>query len=117
VSARDPDAGANLALLAPAAFRDTRPDKHETWRLFPRDTVVQAVCKMPRRKMEFSFSAWAFDPLPGAARIGQAVAAADPMLPTGALDRASTAMATVTVSGARSTACDVNSSDIVDTQT
>jgi hypothetical protein len=61
-SVRDPEAGANLALLSSAAFRATRPDKYETWHLFLRDAVVQAVCEMPRRMLEFPFSAWAIDP-------------------------------------------------------
>jgi hypothetical protein len=61
-SVRDPDAGANLALLSPAAFRTTRPDQYETWHLFLRDAVVQAVCEMPRRTLEFPFAAWAIDP-------------------------------------------------------
>jgi hypothetical protein len=61
-SVRDPDGGANLALLSPAAFRAARPEVFETWHLFLREAMVQAVREMPRLTLEIPFSAWAADP-------------------------------------------------------
>jgi len=61
-SVRDPDRGANLALLSPAAFRAARPDGFETWHVFLREATVQAVCEMPRRTLEIPFSTWTADP-------------------------------------------------------
>jgi hypothetical protein len=61
-SVRDPDEGANLALLSPAAFRATRPEGFETWHVFLREVAVQAVREMPRLTFEIPFSAWAMDP-------------------------------------------------------
>jgi hypothetical protein len=61
-SVRDPNGGANLALLSPASFRATRPEIFETWHIFLRDAAVQAVCEMPRLTLEIPFSAWASDP-------------------------------------------------------
>lgn len=61
-SVRDPDGGANLALLSPAAFRAIRPEIFETWHLFLREAVVQAIREMPRFTLEIPFSAWAIDP-------------------------------------------------------
>ena len=61
-SVRDPNGGANLALLSPAAFRATKPEVFETWHLFLRDAAVQAVREMPRLTLEIPFSAWTADP-------------------------------------------------------
>jgi RES domain len=61
-SVRDPDRGANVALLSPAAFRALRPNGFETWHIFLREAAVQAVSEMPRRTLEIPFSAWAADP-------------------------------------------------------
>jgi len=61
-SVRDPERGANLALLSPAAFRAARPDGFETWHIFLREAAVQAVSEMPRRTLEIPFAAWAADP-------------------------------------------------------
>lgn len=61
-SVRDPDGGANIALLSPAALRAARPDVFETWHLFLREAAVQAVREMPRLRLEIPFSAWAADP-------------------------------------------------------
>lgn len=61
-SVRDPDGGANLALLLPAAFRTTRPETFETWHIFLREVSVQAVREMPRFTIEFPFTVWAADP-------------------------------------------------------
>lgn len=61
-SVRDPDGGANLALLSPGAFRATKPEIFETWHLFLRDAAAQAVREMPRLTLEITFSAWAADP-------------------------------------------------------
>jgi hypothetical protein len=61
-SVRDPGAGANLALLSPAAFRQTVPEITVTWRVFLRPTSVVAMRDMPRLVLEFPFSAWRDDP-------------------------------------------------------
>ncbi|HET6183443.1 MAG TPA: RES family NAD+ phosphorylase [Acetobacteraceae bacterium] len=61
-SVRDPKGGANVALLSPAAFRTTKPDKFETWHLFLRESAAQAVREMPRLTIEIPFSVWAADP-------------------------------------------------------
>jgi hypothetical protein len=61
-SVRDPGQGTNLALLSPATFRAMRPDVFETWHVFLRETVVQAVREMPRLTLEIPFSEWAADP-------------------------------------------------------
>lgn len=61
-SVRDPDGGANLALLTPATFQASKPEVFETWHLFLRDAAVQAVREMPLLTLEFLFSVWAADP-------------------------------------------------------
>ena len=61
-SVRDPDGGANLALLSPAAFRRITPDVTETWRIFLRPTSAVAVRDMPRQVLEIPFAMWATDP-------------------------------------------------------
>lgn len=61
-SVRDPDHGANLALLSPAAFRAKRPRVFETWHVFLREASVQAFREMPRLTLEIPFSVWAADP-------------------------------------------------------
>ncbi len=61
-SVRDPDGGANVALLSPVAFRAARPEILETWHLFLREASVQAVREIPRLTLEIPFSAWAADP-------------------------------------------------------
>jgi hypothetical protein len=61
-SIRDPDGGANVALLSPAAFWVTQPEHIETWHIFLRNGSVQAFREMPRLRLEIPFSAWAADP-------------------------------------------------------
>jgi hypothetical protein len=61
-SVRDPRHGINLALLSPAAFRKTRPDRAQTWHVFLREAAVQAIREMPRATLEIPFSVWATDP-------------------------------------------------------
>jgi hypothetical protein len=61
-SVRDPAQGMNVALLSPAAFRGTAPDRSQTWRLFLREDRVQARCEMPRTRLEIPYTAWAADP-------------------------------------------------------
>lgn len=61
-SVRDPGCGANLALLSPAAFRATSPERFETWHLFLRPMSVQAMREMPHFTLEIPFTAWAADP-------------------------------------------------------
>jgi hypothetical protein len=61
-SVRDPEGGANIALLSPAAFRAPKPEMFETWHLFLREGAVQAFRETPRLMLEISFSTWAADP-------------------------------------------------------
>lgn len=61
-SVRDPNHGANLAVLAPGVLQAPRPDHFETWHLFLRAAAVQAVREMPRLTLEIPFAAWASDP-------------------------------------------------------
>ena len=61
-SVRDPRRGINLALLSPAAFRKTHPDRAQTWHVFLREAAVQAIREMPRATLEIPFSVWATDP-------------------------------------------------------
>jgi hypothetical protein len=61
-SVRDPDGGANLALLSPAAFRSSQPEQFETWHVFLREASVQAVREMPHLTLEIPFTTWAADP-------------------------------------------------------
>lgn len=60
-SVRDPDRGLNVAILSPAALNAKKPEKVQTWRIFIRDTSVQAVREMPRLPIEFPFSYWSSD--------------------------------------------------------
>ncbi len=57
-SIRDPEGGANLALLAPGVFRDPKPTAMESWRLFLRHDRVQALREFPSLAMEFTKTAF-----------------------------------------------------------
>jgi len=60
-SVRDPEGGANLALLACRAFSGN-PASRQTWRLRLSASGVQALCEFPERRLEFGRAAFAADP-------------------------------------------------------
>lgn len=60
-SVRDPERGANLALLTCRAFSGN-PTSRQTWRLRLSASGVQALCEFPERRLEFSRMAFAADP-------------------------------------------------------
>jgi hypothetical protein len=57
-SIRDPQRGANLALLDCAAFANPAPAASQSWRLFVRRDSVQALCEFPRQSLEFAKAAF-----------------------------------------------------------
>lgn len=61
-SVRDPEGGANLALLTPLAFASPTPETQATWRVYTRSDRVQAVCEMPHRTFEFHAAQFGADP-------------------------------------------------------
>jgi len=61
-SVRDPEAGHNLTLLSPAAFREGAPHALQTWHVFVRPDRVQVWCEAPRQRHEFTVAALAADP-------------------------------------------------------
>lgn len=60
-SLRDPEGGANVALLTCRAFADPKPVERQTWRLRLSATGVQALCDFPRMRVEFSHAAFQAD--------------------------------------------------------
>lgn len=52
-SVRDPSGGCNVAVLSPSAFAEREPRQMQTWRLFIRESGVQAVREFPRVELEF----------------------------------------------------------------
>lgn len=61
-SVRDPQAGANLALLSCAAFAEPRPIERQTWRIRLSASGIQAVCEFPDMRVGFDREAFAVDP-------------------------------------------------------
>ena len=62
-SVRDPQHGANVALLSPQAFAATGPEATETWRVFVRADLVQAWREFPEpSRLELSRADFANDP-------------------------------------------------------
>jgi len=61
-SVRDPEAGANVALLACKPFRRNTPQARQTWRLRMSSKGIQALCEFPDVRVEFSRDAFANDP-------------------------------------------------------
>jgi hypothetical protein len=61
-SARDPDGGVNVALLACAAFSAAAPLDRQTWRLHLDSGGVRALCEFPERRLSFDRAAFADDP-------------------------------------------------------
>lgn len=62
ISVRDPEAGHNVTLLSPAAFRETAPCELQTWNVFVRPDRVQAICEAPRSGFEFTVADFTRDP-------------------------------------------------------
>jgi hypothetical protein len=60
-SVRDPDRGANVALLSCGAFGSRAPQSPQTWRLRVSSLGVQALCESPRMRLEFPRAAFAAD--------------------------------------------------------
>lgn len=61
-SVRDPQRGANLAGLSPAAFTGREPEKFETWRIRIGAFGAQVVREFPAERYEFGRDAFAADP-------------------------------------------------------
>ena len=61
-SVRDPEKGANVVVLDPAALSCKEPLTLQTWHIFTRSSAVQATCEMPRQQLEFNSSLFEFDP-------------------------------------------------------
>ena len=61
-SARDLQAGANVALLLCKVFRRDTPQARQTWRLRMSSQGIQAICEFPDIRIEFSRDAFASDP-------------------------------------------------------
>lgn len=61
-SVRDPGGGANTAVLSCRAFSAKAPHSRQTWRLRFSALGVQALCELPRVRLEFPRSVFAGDP-------------------------------------------------------
>jgi RES domain len=61
-SARDPEGGANLALLTPSGFAASRPERTQTWQLAADARGVRAVEDLTRQSLAFPSAAFAADP-------------------------------------------------------
>ncbi|WP_228850155.1 RES family NAD+ phosphorylase [Halocynthiibacter styelae] len=61
-SVRDPEGGANLAVLTCAAFQDAIPVDRQSWRIRISKSGAQAVRDYPRLGMEYGCEAFDFDP-------------------------------------------------------
>lgn len=61
-SVRDPDGGANVALLAASAFAEPRPLERQTWRIRISALGVQALCDFPTMRVEFARADFGNDP-------------------------------------------------------
>jgi hypothetical protein len=61
-SVRDPEGGANLAVLMCRAFARPAPVERQTWRIRLSASGVQALCEFPRQAVEFPPDAFAADP-------------------------------------------------------
>ncbi|MEJ1118964.1 RES family NAD+ phosphorylase [Phyllobacterium sp. CCNWLW109] len=66
-SVRDPEGGANLALLSCACFALPRPTKMTTWRLHFSSYGVKAICDQPDLRLGFDRETFAADPRMAAA--------------------------------------------------
>jgi hypothetical protein len=61
-SVRDPERGANVALLTPAAFTEREPRRLETWKLYLHAGGAVAMREFPLARIAFPRDAFAADP-------------------------------------------------------
>jgi len=61
-SVRDPNRGVNVAVLSCRAFSTKAPQSRQTWRLRISPLGVQALCELPRVRLEFPRTVFASDP-------------------------------------------------------
>jgi hypothetical protein len=61
-SVRDPEAGLNIALLAPRAFKKKQPSDRVSWRIRLAKTGIQALCEFPMRRIGFAVEEFSGDP-------------------------------------------------------
>jgi hypothetical protein len=61
-SVRDPQCGANVAVLKCAAFASPTPLERQTWRIRLSSAGAQAICEFPLSRIEFGRDAFAGDP-------------------------------------------------------
>jgi hypothetical protein len=61
-SVRDPQSGANLAVLTCHAFAEPRPIERQTWRIRLSASGIQAICEFPDMRIGFDRNAFAADP-------------------------------------------------------
>ncbi|MCP9630581.1 RES family NAD+ phosphorylase [Rhodopseudomonas palustris] len=61
-SARDPQRGANVAVLSPRAFRSKAPVERQSWRIHLDRNGARAFCEAPRGSLAFGRSAFDADP-------------------------------------------------------
>ncbi len=70
-SVRDPQAGLNIALLTPLAFRKKQPVERVSWRIRLAKTGIQALCDFPMRRIGFAVEDFAGDPrIAGLLKVG-----------------------------------------------
>lgn len=61
-SVRDPEGGANVALLSARVFAEPKPLERQTWRIRLSTYGVQAICDFPNLRIEFSRADFGNDP-------------------------------------------------------
>jgi hypothetical protein len=61
-SARDPERGANLALLTAGVFTSPNPTDRQTWRIRLGPSGVQALCDFPAMRLGYDRVVFAADP-------------------------------------------------------
>ena len=61
-SVRDPQGGANLALLSCLAFPERAPGRYVTWRIGLSGHGAIAICDRPERRLSFALALFADDP-------------------------------------------------------
>ena len=60
-SVRDPNKGANLALLTCRVFTSTGPTERQTWRIRFASSGAQAICEFPRLRLDFGRDSFVSD--------------------------------------------------------
>ncbi len=70
-SVRDPQAGLNIALLTPLAFKKKQPVERVSWRIRLAKTGIQALCDFPMQRVGFAVEDFAGDPrIAGLLKVG-----------------------------------------------